>query len=491
MSRRVVVLGSGVNELVAAHYLARAGCKVSLFGTRADADHEVPEAGWIPPRIVGDLGLARHGLEMHAADPWAVAASPEGDPLELSADVAATAESIRRISANDAAKWPDFCARMHALARILEALYVSPPPDPLARSLTGIAELGRAALRVRGLGRSGMEDLFRLLPMSASDFLDDWFESNVLKGVLGGAAILHLAQGPRSGGTAFNLLHHHAGSRPGVFRQPLINVSNARAALERRTGIERRNDAVVRIEVRDGRTAGVVLESGEEIPAAGVISGLAPARTLLELTDPGGLDPELVRALRNIRSRGVVAKVLLTLDREPPFRTFVIAPSLDYLERAYDDTKYGRVSVAPYIEARYLAAPGKGRHLVDLHVQYAPYALKDGAWDTSRSESYARAVIARMSEHVPGFAGWVIGQRVLTPDDLEHLHGFPQGQVYHAELALDQVLWMRPVPQLARYRTPIEGLYLCGPAMHPGGGVMGAAGANAAAIVLRDLRKAG
>lgn len=486
MSRRVVVIGSGVNELVAANYLARAGCAVTLVGEKLDPDGEMPEAGWIPPRIVRDLDLVRCGLEMHAPDPWAVVPLPGGESLELTADVALTAESIRKISPNDAAKWPEFCRRMHALGGLLEALYVAPPPDPLAKSFAGMAGLTRAALRVRTLGRRGMEDLFRVLPMSAADFLDDWFENDALKGVLGGAAVMHLAQGPRSGGTAFNLLHHHVGSPPGVFRQPLSNV---RAVLERRTEVERRSDTVVRIEVRDGRVSGVALESGEALPAAVVVSGLAPARTLLELTDPGRLDPQLVRAVRSIRSRGVVARIRLTLDREPRFTTLVIAPSLDYLERAYDDIKYGRVSAEPYIEARYMAATGNDRHLVQLHVQYAPHALKDGVWDTSRSESYARTIIARMSEHVPGFGGWVIGQRVLTPDDLEHVHGFPQGQVYHAELALDQVLWMRPAPQLARYRTPTRGLYLCGPAMHPGGGILGGAGMNAACVILSDLKK--
>lgn len=484
MSHRVVVLGSGVDALVAAHYLARSGCAVTLFGEKPGLGGEMLEAGWIPQRIVRELDLARDGLEMHAPDPWAMVPLPDGDRLELTSDVAVTAESIRKISPNDAAKWPAFCQRMHTLAHVLEALYASPPPEPLASSLAGKARLFRSALRVRGLGRRGMEDLFRLLPMSAADFLDDWFESDMLKGVLGGAAILHLAQGPRSGGTAFNLLHHHVGSPPGVFRQPL---SNMRAALERRTGIDIRSDKVVRIDVRAGRAEGVALESGEELAAAAVVSGLAPARTLLELADPGGFDPQLVRAVRNIRSRGVVAQILLTLDREPRFTTLVIAPSLDYLERAYDEVKYGRISSAPYIEARYTPAAGTDRHLVQLHIQYAPHALKEGVWDTAQSESYARAVIARMSEHVPGFAGWVMDKRVLTPDDLEHIHGFPQGQIYHAELALDQVLWMRPVPQLARYRTPMRGLYLCGPAMHPGGGIMGAAGANAAAIVLRDL----
>ena len=219
-----------------------------------------------------------------------------------------------------------------------------------------------------------------------------------------------------------------------------------------------------------------------------MVSGLAPSRTLLELIDPGWLDPQLVRAVRNIRSRGVVAKLALTLHREPQFSTLVVAPSLDYVERAYDDWKYGRISSAPCIEARYTGTAAKDRHLVQVDVQYVPHAVGGTAWDTAQASMLARSVVDRISAAAAGFGDGVIEQHVYTPDDLEHIEGYPEGQEYHAELALDQILWMRPVPQLAHYRTPIRGLYLCGPAMHPGGGIAGAAGANAASVVVRDLK---
>jgi phytoene dehydrogenase-like protein len=356
----------------------------------------------------------------------------------------------------------------------------------MKKSLGATGALARIALRVRRLGQQGMEDLLRLLPMSAADLLDDWFESDLLKGVLGGAAVMHLAQGPRAGGTAFNMLHHHVGSPPGVFRQPL---SNFRSALARRGEVKIESGVVDRIAVRDGRVTAVVLNDGPELPASTVVCGLPPQRTLLELVDPGLLDPELVRAIRNIRSRGVAAQIALTLDRDPRFTTLVVAPSLDYLERAHDHVKYGRVSPEPYIEARALGTSGNARHHVQVHVQYVPRTPSDASWDTQESEKLGRAVVSRLSEHVPGLASWVISQSVLTPADFEHIHGFPQGQPYHAELGLDQVLWMRPTPELAHYGTPIEGLYLCGPAMHPGGGILGMAGCNAAAVVLRDLKK--
>jgi phytoene dehydrogenase-like protein len=262
-----------------------------------------------------------------------------------------------------------------------------------------------------------------------------------------------------------------------VFRPPRTNVARVLAGLP---GVERRDAKVVRISVRDGRVAGVVLAGGEEIAASLVVSGADPRRTLLELVDPAWLDPELARSVRNIRSRGVVARVVLTLERTPEFATLALAPSLDDLERAYDDAKHGRVSARPYLEARRAEPLADGRHRVHVHVQYAPYRLADGKWDDARRAKLGDAVVEMLAPHLPA----VVERTVLSPRDLEEAHGWPQGQAHHAELALDQLLWMRPIPALARYATPITGLYLCGPAMHPG--VAGAAGANAARVVLGE-----
>jgi phytoene dehydrogenase-like protein len=478
--RSALVIGAGVDELVAAHLLARAGHRVVVLDD--GARREDAESGWIPPRIVRDLALDRHGLRIGHPDPWIVAPLPDGGRLGLWQDVARSVEAIRRVSPRDAAKWPAFCERMARLARLLEAVYAAPPPDPMTSELGELARLGALALRARRLGREGIEDLLRLLPMSVADFLDDWFESDALKGALGAAGVMHLQQGSRSGGTAFRLLHHHVGSPPGVFRPP---GSNAGRVLAELPGVERRRDArVARIAVRQGRAVGVVLASGEEIAASVVVSGADPQRTLLGLVDPGWLDPELARAIRNVRRRGAVARVVLALERAPEFSTLAAAPSLDYLERAYDDAKYGRVSTRPYLEARVIETSDH-RHRVEVHVQYAPYALAESGWNEARRAALGDLVVGMLTPHLPP----VLGRTVLSPRELEETHGWPEGQAHHAELALDQVLWMRPVPALARYATPIEGLYLCGPAMHPGGGIAGAAGANAARIILRDLRR--
>ena len=440
MSTRAVVIGGGVNGLVAAHMLSRSR-EVTVFEGEAPEDG----VGWVPPQVVRALGLK--GLQVEAPDPWAVAALPQGGRLELWRDAARSAESIRRVSPADAQKWPPFCARMARLARFLQKIYLEPPPDPLGM---------RFALRARLLGREGLVDLMRLLPMSVAELLDEWFENDALKGLLGVAGVMHLQQGPRSGGTAFRFLHYQVGSPAGVFLPPR---SNLREVLGKRPGLDGRAAMVVSIEVREGRVRGVVLADGEEIEAPLVLSGAHPRRTLLELVDAAWLDPELARALRHLRDRAIAGRVSLQLDRTPGFSTLVHAPSLDYLERAYDDSKYGRISQRPYLEAHCDA-----RHRVEAHVQYVPPGT-----DT---RTLADVVAAILSEH--------LGDAVISSVEV-----FPPHQPHQIELSLDQALWMRPLPQLAQYHTPIGGLWLCGAAMHPGGGIAGAAGYNCAKAVSR------
>ena len=449
---RTVVIGGGADALVAAQMLATAGREVLVIeGANA------PQAeGWVPRQVLRALKL--QGLELHWPDPWISVPLPGGGRLELWRDMARSAESIRRVSARDAQRWPQFCKRMARLARFLEALYAEPPPDPLSAGF---------AWRARRLGSQGLEDLLRILPMPVAELLDDWFENDALKGALGGAGVLHLLQGPRSGGTAFRLLHHHVGCPPGVFRAPRSNVLELLRRLPR---VELQGAAVQRVAVQAGAVAGVVLNDGRELEASMVVSSADPRRSLLEFIEPGWLDPELTRAVRHVRSRGITARLRVQLDRSPGFGALAIAPSLDYLERAYDDAKHGGVSRQPYVEARC-----DEQHRLDVQVQYAA----QGA-DCSK---LGDTVLAMLSEHW----GDAVSREaeLLSPQELAQTEGWPEGQAHHAELALDQVLWMRPLPELARYRTPIEGLWLCGPAMHPGAGIAGAAGFNCAREILR------
>lgn len=490
MKPSAVVIGAGVNGLVAAHYLARSGRRVLVLERRSAGDGAPgtdgsSDVGWIPPQIIRDLALEGHGLRVVRPDPWTAVPLPDGGRLELWRDVATSVEAIRRVSPADAAKWPEFCERMGRLARLLEALYGSPPPDLTSRDLGELLRLAGHGWRVRRLGKQGIVDLLRTLPMSVADLLDEWFESDALKAVLGAAGVTHLCEGPRSGGTAFLMLHHHVGSPPGVFRPPLSNIGQVLGGARVTDGVEvRRGAEVVHVMVRDARATGVMLASGEEIAASLVVSSADPGRTLLDFVDPGWLDPELVRAVRHIKCRGVSARVTLTLDREPGFTALTVAPSLEYLERAYDDAKYGHVSRRPYLEAR------AEDHRVVVHMQYAPYRLADGGWDEARLRALGELVVETLSEHVPGLREAVVSGEVLSPRDLEEAYGWPEGHAYQGELTLDQILFMRPVAGWARYRTPIRGLYLCGAGTHPGGGIAGGPGCNAAREILKDARPA-
>lgn len=426
MSAPTVVIGCSADALVAAHLLARAGHEVLLV-EEADAG---ADRGWVPRQVLKELDLR---MQVRHADPWIA----DGAGLELSADMAKSVASIKRLSARDAERWPAFCARMAQLAAYLEDIYLAPAPEPTSLGF---------ALKLRFLGREGMQDLLRVLPIPAADLLDDWFECKALKGLLGAAAVRHLQQGPRSGGTAFNLLHQHVGNPPGVFRAPPCNL---REMLAGASGVTVRRARAARIAVRGGRAVGVILQGGEELAAAQVVSDLGARRTLLELADPGWLDPELARAVGNIRTRGVAARVRLELDRALSFTSLALAPSLDYVERAYDDVKYGGFSKDPVLEVQ---AEGK---VLEVHVQFVPSHFRE-------AEALGKRVLEMLRGHLGGAA--VVDLKVRLPADL------PQ----HAELALDQILWMRPIPDLARNSTPLEGLWLCGADMHPGPGVPGA-----------------
>lgn len=430
-----IVIGAGPDELACAHQLLRAGRSVIVVQEHAAPTHT---AGWVP-RVI-----TMPGVIVDQPDPWLRTVLPDGGTLELWQDVARSVDAIRRVSPRDADKWPEFCDRMAKLAGILEELYLAPPPS--------LVDL-RFALKIRRLGRVGMEDLMRLLPMPAAELLDDWFENDALKGALGSLAVRDLQQGPRSAGTAFRLLHFHVGNAPGVFRPPRSNYAQLA-----RSGLDIREGAVQRINVRGGQATGVTLASGE-LNAPIVISGADPKRTLVELVEPGWLDPDLVRAIRHIRSRGVTAQLDLELARAPDWQTLTLAPSLDYVERAYDDAKYRRISTEPCIDA---IADGTR---VRVLVQYAPQG--------------AQGEIS--AKHLAPY---------LPPIKRTTLHmaaGLPEGQPHHAELSLDQALWMRPLPELSGYRTPIKGLWMCGPAMHPGGGIAGASGYNCGKALLRTL----
>ncbi|HEY6090716.1 MAG TPA: NAD(P)/FAD-dependent oxidoreductase [Gemmatimonadales bacterium] len=436
-----IVIGAGANGLVAAQYLARAGKRVLVVEQHQTPDPSA-DIGWVPPQVIRELQLG-DALRIERPDPWLTIPLGGGGALELSRDIAKTQEAIRRVSPRDAERWPEFCARMHTLASVLERLYLAPPPDIESNSPGELLRIARLGLYVRRRGKQAVIDLARVLPMSIAELLDDWFEHAALKGALGALGIWHLKQGPRSGGTAFNFLHHLVGSPAGVFRPARSNMTQA---LEGLKVVEVRRGSRATVLAKNGHATGVVLANGEEITAPLVVSSAPPRDTLEPIAME--LDPEFARAARNIKARAVVARGSLAGDGAA---NLCVAPSLDYLERAYDDAKYGRDSATPYVELQRT----NGR--VEVHVQYV----------TTGGDGLVRTV-ARLLDVQPGR---------LT------LQTAP-ASLYHGELTLDQILFMRPVPGWSRYRMPIEGLYLCGSGTHPGGGIPGAAGRNAAREIL-------
>jgi phytoene dehydrogenase-like protein len=517
-----VIIGAGHNGLVTAAYLARAGLYVLVLeqrpvvGGAAVTEEQVPgftfepcaaSVNWFHPGVARDLDLSRHGLKIISGEPTLFAPLPGGDHLLL--ESGRSVEAIQRFSAADARRWQSFNAHVARLRPILEALYSITPPAGPALNRGDLSSFFGLGASLRQLGRRDVVELLRTLPMSVVEFLDEWFESDVLKGALGAAGITGIFQGPYAAGTAYVLLHHLLGSpagglwSPGVVRGGMGNLARALTDAAKRYGVAIRTGVqVARVMVEDNTATGVVLAGGEEVFAHRVISNADPSTTFLNLVDPLELDPTFIRKVRNIKYRGACARVNLALDALPAFATLpgdgphlrgliLISPSLDYLERAYDDAKYGEVSRIPHLQVSLpsLVDPSRaprGKHVMTVLFQYAPYHLRGGEWDEAQRTALGDKVEETLSEYMPALTERVVGRQVLTPLDLEQRYGLTEGNLYHGELTLDQLLFMRPVPGWARYKMPVRNLYLCGAGTHPGGGVNGASGRNAAREVLKE-----
>lgn len=520
-----IVIGAGANGLVAAAALGRAGLRVQLL-ERSDAigglgrlEEFAPgfratplalDRGWVPPMVGRGLGL--DGLEVaEQASPVTVVLAP-GESLTLSRDVGRAAEAIRRYSAADAAKWPAFTAQLRKLAGFLEALYQVPAPDIDSTALGEVLTMLGLARRFRALGRRDMTEFLRMMPMSVQELLDDAFESAPLKAAVAAGGVQDHRQGPRSGGTAFALLHHLTGAAPGsvrgrgAWRNGPDAFTRAAEDAARRYGVTiRTGAAVARIQVRDDAAAGVVLSSGEEIAATRVLSTADPARTLLDWVDPVWLDPEFLHAVRQIRFRGCTATVLYALDDLPELPGLAstaalggmvtLTPNVEALERAADAAKYGSISSKLHVELtvptlHWPALAPAGKHVLVARAQAVPYHLRDGAvWDTAGRDAVADQVTSAIEAAAPCFTSRVLGRVALTPRDIEERYGLTEGAVTHGEIALDQILFMRPVAGWGHYAMPISGLYLGGAGTHPGPGILGGPGWLAAERMLRDRKR--
>ncbi|HUO81889.1 MAG TPA: NAD(P)/FAD-dependent oxidoreductase [Gammaproteobacteria bacterium] len=519
----VAVIGAGHNALVAAALLARAGRSVIVLEQGATVGGSVATEEFAPgfraplcfagvelfhPKLIGDLELEKHGLRLLpdrggtgmplANGRWLGLGGPDnGLPAKDRAALAAFAS---------------FTARM---ARVLAPLQTGPLPALRAKGFGDMLEFLKLAVRLRGLGARDLGEMLRFLPMPVQDVLDERFENDALKAALAMPALTGAWLGPRSAGSAWGLLHHRPAWRNGLLAPPRFAAGGpgaltaALAASASAHGADIRTGTRVRAILVEDRAAtaagegsaraiGVLLEDGREIPSRTVVSGADPRSTLLDLVGPRWLDPEVVRAVGNLRAHGSVAIVKLALDRKPRFEgapegdahlagRIRIGASLEYLERAFDCAKYGRVPERPVLEitlpslADGSLAPA-GRHVMHVWVQYTASDLRETSWESAR-ESLGRTVIGLIGEHAPDFADSVLHTDVLTPLDIEQRFGLSGGCLYHADMTLDQLLYMRPLPGWYRYRTPIDNLYLCGPGTHPGGGVTGLPGRNAASRV--------
>jgi phytoene dehydrogenase-like protein len=517
-----IVIGAGHNGLVTAAYLAKAGRRVLVLERRASvggaavteefypgfrASTVADGAGYLSPRVVADLDLDSR-VDFMPSEAVAVCPQPDGSHLTIWRDVDRSAEAIARFSDADAQRYPEFVALMGRIAEVMLAQMELTPPD-LPDLGWSDARAGRGLVGpVRRLGRKRIGELLRVLPMSAEDLLSEYFESPVVKAAIGASSVLNISWGPREAGTAFTMLGNWALGGTGAFRSAGVikggmgALTGALAAAATEFGAEIRTDAPVsRVIVNAGRAAGVTLEDGDELPAAVVVSNADPRATFQQLIEPRTLDASFVRKLRAIKYRGSAARIHLALSDLPDFPALgddvtlmgapiQIAPSLDYVQRAYDSTKYGRHSDRPYLDlliptfADPTQAPD-GRHVMSITAKYAPYELRQGTWDLER-ETFADIVIDTLAEYAPGIRDAILHREVLVPVDLEARYGLAEGNPNHGEMTLDQIFHMRPVPGYARYRTPVDGLYLCGAGTHPGGGVTGLPGHNAAREILAD-----
>jgi len=521
----VVIIGGGHNGLVAAAYLARAGRRVLVLERRELLGGcSVTEEIWpgykvstgayltslLQERIVRELALERFGYRVDAKDPAFFSPYPDSRYLFMWQDRRKTLDEIAKFSRRDAEAYPRFEDHLERLARMVEALLLTTPPQFPPRGLGDFLDYLKLAGRLARLGRRELVGLVKIFTQGAADFLDEWFESPELKVTLATDGVIGANGGPRSPGTAYILLHHCMGgvaSQRGLWgfvRGGMGAIANAIADSARAGGAEIRvNAPVARVLVREGRAAGVVLESGEEIQARQVASNIDPKVTFLRLVDEQHLDPEFLASIRRFRIEGTSAKINLAMSGLPEFRalpgapgpqhraTMHICPSIDYIERAWDNAKYGRPSERPMLELTIptLYDPSlapQGRHIMGIFLQYTPYTLRGGAtWDELR-EPLAERVLSLIEEYAPNMRSIVVKRQVLTPLDLERRFGITGGNIFHGEMSLDQMFVMRPVAGWARYRTPVPGLYLCGSSTHPGGGVMGAPGYNAAREMLKD-----
>ena len=526
-NRDVVIIGGGHNGLVTAFYLAKAGYKPLVLERRAQPGGAAiteefhpgfrcstlaHSAGPLRPDIVRDMQLEKHGLNMISTEVAVTSLAPDGGALVLYKDAEKAAQEIAKFSQKDATKYPQFQSSLAKMGRVIGKALTLVPPDidnPSSGDLWGMLNTGRA---VRKLGQRDMYRLLRWGPMAVADLVAEYFETELLRATIAARGIFGTFLGPWSAGSSLVLLIRAAGDEQASGTSWFATggmgaVTQAMASAAQQAGAEIRSGAeVIEVRVKDGVASGVVLSNGEEITAKAVISNADPKRTLLKLVDPAQLSPDFVMKLQHYRMPGTVAKVNLALSALPKFTALEgenhdralssrihIGPEIDYLERAFDESKYGNFSKQPYLEVAIpsLTDPSlapEGKHVMSIYMQYAPFKLKGTDWEKQRVP-LGDTVVKTLAQYAPNLPELILTHQIITPQDLEETYGLTGGHIFHGELSLDQFFTMRPLLDWARYRTPIQNLYLCGSGTHPGAGLTGGSGANAARQILKDLKK--
>jgi len=530
-TRDVIIVGGGHNGLVAAFYLAKAGFKPLVLerrvqvGGAAITEEFHPgfrcstlahNTGPLRADIVRDMQLERHGLRLTTPEVSTVSLLPDGRSLVLYFDAKRAAQEIAQWSQKDAASYADFGTALGKIGKVIrEALVLTPPniDSPNSGDLWGMLKTGRS---IRNLGKKDLYRVLRWGPMAVADLVAEFFDTEPLRATIAARGIFGTFLGPWSAGSALVLLLRAAAdpsSNPapaGGVQFPAGGagaITLAMAAAAKQAGAEIRTSAdIAEIRVKDGVATGVVLTSGEEISARAVVSNADPKRTLMRLVDPAHLSPDFIQKIKNYRSMGTVAKINLAISALPEFTALKakgngdllrgriqISPEIDYLERAFDESKYGNFSRKPYIEITYpsLSDPSlapAGQHVMSIYMQYAPYKLKNSDWESQRT-ALGETVVKTIAQYAPNLPRTILRHQIITPKDLEETYGLTGGHIFHGELALDQFFTMRPLLDWARYQTPIERLYLCGSGTHPGTGLTGGSGANAAREIAKALKK--
>ena len=524
-TRDVIIIGGGHNGLVAAFYLAKAGFKPlvlerrSQVGGAAITEEFHPgfrcstlahSSGPLRADIVRDTQLERHGLKFSTPEVGTVSLLPDGRALVLYADPQKSAAEITQWSPKDAAAYGDFASALGKISKVIaEALMLTPPniDNPSSSDLWGMLKTGRS---IRNLGKKDLYRVLRWGPMAVADLVAEYFETELLRATIAARGIFGTFLGPWSAGSSMVLLIRAAGDAhptgSAYFAEGGMGaVTQAMAAAARQAGAEIRNNAeVIEVRIKDGAATAVVLSTGEEISAKAIVSNADPKRTLLKLVDPVHLSPDFVMKLQHYRMPGTVAKINLALSGLPKFTglngdstslngRIHIGPEIDYLERAFDESKYGNFSKQPYLEVTIpsLTDPSlapAGKHVMSIYMQYAPFKLKNGDWESQRVP-LGDAVVKTLSQYAPNLPELILTHQIITPQDLEELYGLTGGHIFHGELSLDQFFTMRPLLDWARYRTPIKNLFLCGSGTHPGAGLTGGSGANAAREIIKQLKR--